>query len=68
MQLNPSHHELGCGGVEGWPLRESTPEGTRVRKSAGQAEERTAAETVSGGIVGSCPSKTEAEGWHIIAC
>lgn len=62
--LQGFQHELGCGGVERWTSRESPPEDPGDGKSAGQAKERKDTETVSVGLLRSCPPETEAKG-HI---
>lgn len=57
-----ANHELGGGGVEGWPSRQSPAEDPGDRGSAGQAEEGKDAETVSARLFGGRPAKAETKG------
>lgn len=55
-------HELGGGGVEGWTSRESPAEDPGDGGPAGQTQEGEITETVSAGVLGNCPAKTETKG------
>lgn len=56
------NHELGSGGMEGWPSRQSSAENPGDRGSAGQTEERKDPETVSTRLFGGRSPKTETKG------
>lgn len=61
MPVQVVNHELGGGGVEGWPSRESSAKDSGNGGPAGQAEEGKKPETVSDGVPRSCSTKRKTE-------